>query len=82
MATGRAGVSGLDPATVCLYLDDVQVAGGGLVVPTYTEEARARLIAKDEFTVRVQLRRGDAAETVWTSDLSYDYVRINAEYRT
>ncbi len=82
MAIGRAGVSGLDPATVCLYLDDVQVAGGGLVVPTYTEEAGARVMAKDEFTVRVQLGRGDATETVWTSDLSYEYVRINAEYRT
>ena len=82
MAIGRAGVAGLDPEAVSLHLDDVQVAGGGLVVPTYTEEAGAAVMAKHEFTVRVQLGRGTAAQTVWTSDLSYDYVRINAEYRT
>ena len=82
MAIGQAGVDGLDPNGVSLYLDDVQVADRGLVMPTYTEEAGATVMAKDEFTVRVQLGRGAAAETVWTSDLSYEYVRINAEYRT
>ena len=82
MAIGRAGVESLDQYTVGLFLDDVQVAQGGLVVPEYTEEAGAAVMAKDEFTVRVLLGRGSAAETVWTSDLSYDYVRINAEYRT
>ena len=82
MAIGRAGVENLDQYTVGLFLDDVQVAQGGLVVPEYTEEAGAAVMAKDEFTVRVLLGRGSATETVWTSDLSYDYVRINAEYRT
>ena len=82
MAIGRAGVAALDPNAVALYLDDVQVASNGLVVPTYTEDAGAAVMAKDEFTVCVQLGRGTAAQTVWTSDLSYDYVRINAEYRT
>ena len=82
MAIGRAGVDSLDANLVSLYLDDVQVAERGLVVDSYTEAAGAGVMAKDEFTVRVRLGRGEAAETVWTSDLSYEYVRINAEYRT
>lgn len=82
MAIGRAGIDDLDQHAVGLHLDDVQVAHGGLVVPDYTENAGAAVLAKDEFTVRVLLGRGSAVETVWTSDLSYEYVRINAEYRT
>ena len=82
MAIGRAGVSGLDPDAVGLYLDDVCVARGGLVAAEYTEEAGAEVMARDEFTVRVTLGRGDVSETVWTTDLSYEYIRINAEYRT
>ncbi len=82
MAIGRAGVAGLDPDKVGLYLDDVCVARAGLVASDYTEEAGAGVMAKDEFTVRVTLGQGDASETVWTTDLSYEYVRINAEYRT
>ena len=82
MAIGRAGVPSLDPDAIGLYLDDVCVAQGGLVADEYTEEAGAEVMAKDEFTVRVTLGQGDAAETVWTTDLSYEYIRINAEYRT
>ena len=82
MAIGRAGVADLDQRQVSLFLDEVQVAAGGLITPSYTEQAGAAVMAKDEFTVRVLLNRGQAAETVWTSDFSYDYVRINAEYRT
>ena len=82
MAIGRAGVEGLDPRTVSLYLDDVRVASGGLVVDDYTEQAGAAVMTRDEFTVRVLLGRGPASETVWTTDLSYEYVRINAEYRS
>ena len=82
MAIGRAGVDGLDPNAVSLYLDDVLVARDGLMVDSYTEEAGASVMANDEFTVRILLGRGNATETVWTSDLSYEYVRINAEYRT
>jgi len=82
MAIGRAGVDDLDPNAVSLYLDDVLVARDGLMVDSYTEEAGASVMANDEFTVRVLLGRGNATETVWTSDLSYEYVRINAEYRT
>lgn len=82
MAIGRAGVDGLDQHAVGLTLNDVQIARRGLVAESYTEAAGAAAMASDEITVRVQLGRGTATETVWTSDLSYDYVRINAEYRT
>ena len=82
MAIGRAGVAGLNPDHVSLFLDDVCVARGGLMADDYNEAAGAEVMAKDEFTVRVLLGRGDAAETVWSNDLSYEYVRINAEYRT
>ena len=82
MAIGRAGVPELDQYAVSLYIDDLCIARGGLVAAEYTEQAGAAAMAREEFTVRVQLGRGDAADTVWTSDLSYDYVRINAEYRT
>ena len=82
MAIGRADVAGLDPHAVGLYLDDVCVARGGLVADDYTEQAGAAVMARDEFTVRVTLGQGDASATVWTTDLSYEYIRINAEYRT
>tara|TARA_Y100001933_G_scaffold13946_4_gene12139 strand:- start:277 stop:1515 length:1239 start_codon:yes stop_codon:yes gene_type:complete len=82
MAIGRAGVADLDTAGVDLFLDDVCVARGGLMADDYREEDGARVMAQPEFTVRVVLGRGDAAETVWTTDLSYEYVKINAEYRT
>jgi glutamate N-acetyltransferase/amino-acid N-acetyltransferase len=82
MAIGRAGVPQLDTGRVNLFLDDVCVARGGLMAETYTEAAGAHVMAQPEFEVRIELGRGDACETVWTTDLSYDYVKINAEYRT
>ena len=82
MAIGRSQLANLDPDAVSLYLDDVCVARDGLIADDYTEAAGAAVMAQDEFTVRVVLGRGGESETVWTSDLSYDYVRINAEYRT
>ncbi len=82
MAIGRAGIDDLDPDRVNLDLDDVPVARNGLVADDYAEERAAAVMARDEFTVRVGLGRGQASETIWTSDLSYEYVRINAEYRS
>lgn len=82
MAIGRSGVKDLDTGSVDLYLNDVCVARGGLIAPDYTEADGARVMAQDEFEIRVELGRGDAEEVVWTCDLSYEYVRINAEYRT
>lgn len=82
MAIGRAGVEGLDTGRVNLYLDDVCVARSGLMADDYSEADGAGVMAQPEFTVRIDLGRGGASETVWTTDLSYDYVKINAEYRT
>ena len=82
MAIGRAPVPDLDPEKVALWLDDVQVAEHGLMAPSYSDAAGSAVLAQDEFTVTIDLGAGDARATVWTTDLSYDYVRINAEYRT
>ena len=82
MAIGRAKVVDLDVANVALWLDEVEVASGGLMSSTYTEAAGAGVLAQDEFSVIIDLGRGCASETIWTTDLSYEYVRINAEYRS
>jgi glutamate N-acetyltransferase/amino-acid N-acetyltransferase len=81
-AAGRAGVAGLDVGRVSLWLDEVLIAAGGARAPGYTEAAGQRVMDRDEITIRLHLGRGDSAETLWTTDLSHEYVRINAEYRT
>jgi glutamate N-acetyltransferase/amino-acid N-acetyltransferase len=82
MAIGKAGVPDLDPALVSLALDDVQLIERGEPHPGYREELGAAVVAKPEFAVRVGLGRGEATVRIWTCDFSYDYVKINAEYRT
>lgn len=82
MAIGRAEVPDLDERHVSLWLDDVQVARGGMMSKDYTESAGAAVLAKDEFRIRIDLGRGAAVQTIWTTDLSYEYIRINAEYRS
>jgi glutamate N-acetyltransferase/amino-acid N-acetyltransferase len=82
MAIGRAQVAGLDSDTVSLWLDDVRVAAHGMLDPEYTDSAGAAIMSQSEFEVRIDLGQGSASETIWTTDLSYEYVRINAEYRT
>jgi len=82
MAIGRAGIEDLQTERVALFLDDVCVARGGMIASEYTEQDGARVMSQDEFTVRIELGRGDSQETIWTCDFSYEYVRINAEYRT
>jgi glutamate N-acetyltransferase/amino-acid N-acetyltransferase len=81
-AIGKAGVADLDADIVELYLDDVAVARDGGRHPGYQEEAGRRVMAQAEILVRVVLGRGAAAATVWTCDLSHDYVSINADYRS
>jgi glutamate N-acetyltransferase/amino-acid N-acetyltransferase len=81
-AIGNSGVRDLEVDRVELYLDDLQVARAGGRAPGYREEDGKRAMAKSEITVRVVLRRGSASATVWTCDLSHEYVTINAEYRT
>lgn len=82
MAIGKAGVAGLDAAKVNVSLDDVVLLVNGEPHPDYREERGAEVVAQPEFRIRIGLGRGDASSTVWTCDFSYDYVKINAEYRT
>jgi glutamate N-acetyltransferase/amino-acid N-acetyltransferase len=81
-AVGYAGIADLDQTGIDLYLDDVHVAIQGGRNPDYREEDGQRVMKQAEITVRVVLGRGDAADTVWTCDLSHDYVSINADYRS
>lgn len=81
-AVGYAGIADLDQTTIELYLDDVHVVTQGGRHPAYKEEDGQRVMKQSEITVRVALGRGDAADTVWTCDLSHDYVTINADYRS
>lgn len=81
-AIGYAGISDLDTDTVEMYLDDVLVAENGGRAASYTEEQGQAVMAKDEITVRIKLHRGQASATVYTCDLSHDYVSINADYRS
>jgi glutamate N-acetyltransferase/amino-acid N-acetyltransferase len=80
-AIGYAGVA-LDTGKIDLHIDDVLVAKGGGRNPGYREEQAVAAMKKPEFTVRAILNRGKAQATVWTCDFSFDYVKINAEYRT
>ncbi|UVW29563.1 bifunctional glutamate N-acetyltransferase/amino-acid acetyltransferase ArgJ [Massilia sp. H6] len=81
-AVGYAGVDDLDVTKLDLYLDDVWVARDGGRNPDYQEQDGQRVMQQSEITVRVTLGRGQAAATVWTCDLSHDYVTINADYRS
>jgi glutamate N-acetyltransferase/amino-acid N-acetyltransferase len=81
-AVGYAGIDDLDQGEIDLFLDDVHVAECGGRRADYREEDGARVMKQSEITVRVDLHRGSAQTTVWTCDLSYDYVKINADYRS
>jgi glutamate N-acetyltransferase/amino-acid N-acetyltransferase len=81
-AVGYAGIADLDQRCIDLYLDDVQVASSGGRHPQYQEADGQRVMKQSEITVRVVLGRGTASDTVWTCDFSYDYVKINADYRS
>ena len=81
-AVGYAGIDDLDQTGIDLYLDDVHVAVNGGRNPAYREEDGQRVMKQSEITVRIGLGRGDASDTVWTCDLSHDYVSINADYRS
>jgi glutamate N-acetyltransferase/amino-acid N-acetyltransferase len=81
-AVGNGGIGDLDPAKVTLHLGDVLVAEKGGRAAAYTEEQGKAVMAPAEITVRVGLGRGIETATVWTCDFSYDYVKINADYRS
>ena len=81
-AVGYAGITDLDQTKIDLFLDDVHVVVNGGRNPSYKEEDGQRVMKQQEITVRVNLGRGDATQTVWTCDLSHEYVTINADYRS
>ncbi|MCV6639026.1 bifunctional glutamate N-acetyltransferase/amino-acid acetyltransferase ArgJ [Candidatus Albibeggiatoa sp. nov. NOAA] len=81
-AVGRAGLQDFDIEKIKIYLGSVCIVENGGVAASYTEEQGQAVMSESEITVRVELGRGQVQETVWTCDLSYDYVKINAEYRT
>ena len=72
----------LDQAKVSVHVNDLCIVSQGRQHPEYREADGARVMANDELTIRIDLGRDSASEQVWTSDLSYEYVKINAEYRT
>ena len=81
-AVGYAGIDDLDQTKIQLYLGDVYVAQNGGRHPDYREEQGQAVMNDAEITVRVQLGRGNASTTVWTTDFSHEYVTINADYRS
>ncbi len=81
-AVGRAPVAQLDLSRIDIYLDELCIIRHGEPAPGYTEEAGQTVMKQDEITIHVELGRGESEQEVWTTDLSYDYVRINAEYRS
>lgn len=81
-AVGRAGVPELDVSMIDVYLDSVCIASKGGRSPSYTEAQGSAVMAQEEITIRIDLGRGQCSETIWTTDLSHEYVKINAEYRT
>jgi glutamate N-acetyltransferase/amino-acid N-acetyltransferase len=81
-AVGYAGIADLDQTRIELFLDDVHVATRGGRHPAYREADGQRVMQQSEIGVRVDLQRGSASATVWTCDLSHDYVSINADYRS
>ncbi|MDG2175010.1 MAG: bifunctional glutamate N-acetyltransferase/amino-acid acetyltransferase ArgJ [Gammaproteobacteria bacterium] len=81
-AVGRAGIQDLDIDKIAIYLGELCIVENGGAAPLYSEAAGQQVMDREEINIRITLGRGSATETIWTSDLSHDYVTINAEYRT
>ncbi len=81
-AVGRAGLVDLDIEALQIYLGEVLLVENGGRADSYTEEAGQAVMDETDILIRIVLNRGEASEIVWTTDFSYDYVKINAEYRT
>jgi glutamate N-acetyltransferase/amino-acid N-acetyltransferase len=79
---GRSGIADFDLSKVDIFLGDVALIRGGEPAAEYTEEQGQSVMDEEEISITIVLGRGDAEDTVWTCDFSYDYVKINAEYRT
>ena len=81
-AVGRSGVKNMDLSKIQIFLDDVCIVSNGARAVSYTEEAGSKVMQQDELSIRIDMGRGDVNETVWTTDLSHEYVSINADYRS
>ena len=81
-AVGRAGVDNLDVSKISVSLNQVLIVERGGRAASYTEAAGTEAMAPEDICIHISLNRGEVSETVWTTDLTYEYVRINAEYRT
>jgi glutamate N-acetyltransferase / amino-acid N-acetyltransferase len=81
-AVGRAGITDLDLGGIDIFIGEVRIVHGGEPDPLYTENRGKQAMSGDEINIRIELGRGQDVVTVWTCDFSYDYVKINAEYRT
>lgn len=81
-AVGRSGLLDFDLSKVAIYLNEVCIIKAGEPAADYTEQKGQAVMDNSEITIRVVLERGQATDTVWTCDFSYDYVKINAEYRS
>ena len=81
-AIGYAGLSDLDATKVVVHLNDVLIVENGGRAASYTEEQGQKVMSGSDIAININLGRGDFAETIWTTDLSYEYVRINADYRS
>lgn len=81
-AVGRSGVQNMNVDAINIYLDDICIVENGARANRYTEEAGSKVMAQSELTIRIDMGRGSACETVWTTDLSHEYVSINADYRS
>ncbi|MCW8196541.1 bifunctional glutamate N-acetyltransferase/amino-acid acetyltransferase ArgJ [Proteobacteria bacterium 005FR1] len=81
-AIGYAGVEGLDASRVSVHLDDVLIVDNGMRASSYTEEQGQQVMNQSDININIHLGRGEAEQTVWTTDFSHDYIKINAEYRT
>lgn len=82
VAIGYAGVENLDPSLVNVHLGDELIVENGKRASTYTEEAGQAVMKKEDIVITVNLGRGDCSHRLWTTDFSYDYVKINADYRS
>jgi len=82
MAIGRSRVDSLDISRVSLQLNNLSVVTDGEPSASYSEDEACKIMAEEEFKVAIQLGRGSKTVSVWTTDLSYEYVKINAEYRS
>jgi glutamate N-acetyltransferase/amino-acid N-acetyltransferase len=81
-AVGRANISGLTIEDINIYLNEVSIIQAGEPDESYTEAAGSVEMAKDTIVITIEIGESDTQESVWTTDFSYDYVKINAEYRT